>query len=339
MDGMPVPVFHHIGSGCHMAIRLETKLSVIRHPAGKSLGLCLQHKIVILLQRAGTVSSKGNLSSRQLVLGRMINIYTCHRQCLCRMIMIHFWLYTKGITSPVKIKIVCNKLILSGILPHNICLPFQIIIHQCSLEFLKFCPQAAVDGSPHIREIFPCIDPVTPVIQTKLIIQSIQIILELVSQIFYKLLLYISACSIVVFRLIIQLKTNDTFSVSRHFHQLSYYPLSVIPIHRMGNIHNLSCTVDSRSVFGRCQHIRIGFDHPGGNCIGGSSDNHRNPGFLHGIQHPRHMAEIKHPFLGFTGTPGRLCNPYHINPRRFHHLHIFVQTVIGHIFIIISNSI
>ena len=253
--------------------------------------------------------------------------------------MIHFWLYTKGITPPVKIKIVCDKLILSGILPHNLCLPVQIIIHQCPLEFFKFCPQASVDCSPHIREIFPCIDPITPVIQTKLFIQSIQIIMELFSQIFYKLFLHIPACSIIVFCLIIQLETDDTFSVGRHFHQLSDHPLSVIPIHRMGNIHNLSCTIDSRSVFSRCQHIRVRFHHPGGNCIRRSSDNNGNPGCFHGIQYPRHMAEIKHSLLRFTGTPCRLRNSYHIDPCRFHHFHIFIQTVVWHIFIIIGNPV
>ena len=41
VDGMPVPVFHHIGSGCYMTVRLKTKLSVIRYPTGESLRLCL----------------------------------------------------------------------------------------------------------------------------------------------------------------------------------------------------------------------------------------------------------------------------------------------------------
>ena len=274
MDRMPVPVFHHICSGSQMAERLQAKLSVIRNPSRESLCFCFQNKIIIFFQRTGTVPAIGNLCTGQFVLGRMINVRTCYRQRLCRMFMIHHRLYSVGISPPVKIKVMGDKLIFPCILFHNIRLPLQIIIHQRSLELLELCAKASVDCSTHIREILPRVDPVTPVIQTKRLIHRIQIIVELCAKIFYKLLLHIFSCCIIIFCLIIQLETNHTFSVRRHFHQFSDHTFTVIAIYRMRDIHDLTRPVDARSPLCGCQYIRVGFYHPGRDRIRRCSNDH-----------------------------------------------------------------
>ena len=107
----------------------------------------------------------------------------------------------------------------------------------------------------------------------------------------------------------------------------------------MRNVHDLPGAVNPPAILRHRQHIRVRLHHPGGHRVGGSADNHGNPRRLHGVHHPHHMAEIKHPRLGFTGTPGGFRNPHHIDPRRLHHFHVFVQTVTGHIFIVICHAI
>ena len=232
-----------------------------------------------------------------------------------------------------------DKLIFPCILFHNIRLPLQIIIHQRSLELLELCAKASVDCSTHIREILPRVDPVTPVIQTKRLIHRIQIIVELCAKIFYKLLLHIFSCCIIIFCLIIQLETNHTFSVRRHFHQFSDHTFTVIAIYRMRDIHDLTRPVDARSPLCGCQYIRMRFYHPGRDRIGRCSDDHRDARFFHRIQYPYHVAEIKHALLRFTGTPGGLCDTHQIDPCCLHHLHIFGQSVTRHILIIICHPI
>ena len=134
------------------------------------------------------------------------------------MIMVYIRLHAKGISTPFKVKIMCDKLIFSAIFIYDICLPAQEFIYQCPLELLKFCTKASIDSSSYIREIFPCIDAVTPIIQTKLMIHCIQIVVEFLSEIFYKLLLNIFSGSSIIFGFIIYLETNNTFSVCGTFH-------------------------------------------------------------------------------------------------------------------------
>ena len=49
VNGMPVPVFHHVGSGSKVAVGLQPELSVIGQPVGKTLGLRFQYKVIASL--------------------------------------------------------------------------------------------------------------------------------------------------------------------------------------------------------------------------------------------------------------------------------------------------
>ena len=73
------------------------------------------------------------------------------------------------------------KLVFSSIFIYNISLPAEEFVHQSSLEFLKFCAKASVDGSAHIWKILPGVDSIAPVIQAKFVIQGIQIIMGKIS--------------------------------------------------------------------------------------------------------------------------------------------------------------
>ena len=232
-----------------------------------------------------------------------------------------------------------DELIFSCILFHNIRLPLQIIIHQRSLKLLELRTKTSVNCSTHIRKIFPRIDPVAPVVQSKRLIHRIQIIVKLCPQVFDELFLHIFSRSVIIFCLIIQLEADDTFSVCRHLHQFPDHPFPIITIYRMCDIHDLTRPVDAWSLLCGCQYIRMRFYHPGRDRIGRCSDDHRDARFFHRIQYPYHMAEIKHTLLRFTGTPGGLCDTHQIDPCCLHHLHIFGQSVTRHILIIICHPI
>ena len=161
---MPVPVHHAKRTGCQMAVCLQTKLPIIRCPARITLCFCFQNQIVVIFKTSDQVSAKGNFCTGQMILGRMINICSCYSQVLCTFEMVHIRLHAVGITSPLKIQIVSDKLIFSLIFGNNRCLPAKEFFHQTSLVFFKLRTQTSIDRATHIRKIFPCIDAIAPVI-------------------------------------------------------------------------------------------------------------------------------------------------------------------------------
>jgi len=170
MNRMPMPVHHAVCARCQVAVRLQTQLTFIGGPAWKSLCFRFKHQVIVLLQGADQISAKCNLCSCKVILCRMINIGSCNRQASGSMEMINIWLHSIRKSTPLKIKIMCNKLILSFVFIHNICLPAKEPVNQGSLEFFKFCAKASIDRTTYIREIFPGIDPIAPIVKAEFII-------------------------------------------------------------------------------------------------------------------------------------------------------------------------
>ena len=269
----------------------------------------------------------------------MVNIGSCNCQALGRMKMVYIRLNAIGISTPLKIQIMGYKLVFSSIFIYNISLPAEEFVHQSSLEFLKFCAKASIDRTTHIWKILPCINSIAPIIQAEFVIQGIQIIMEFFTNIFHKLLLHVFSSSSVIFRLIIQLEADDALSMCCALHQFSDYTLRIEQVHRMGNVHDLTGTVNTSSSYCFSQYIRMRLHHPCRHSIGRRTDNHIDSCLFHGIHYSFHMGKIKYSWLRLASAPGRLGNSNGIDSRFFHHFHIFIQAVIRHILIIICYSI
>ena len=121
------------------------------------------------------------------------------------------------------------------------------------------------------------------------------------------------------------------------FHQFSDDPLRIVPVDRMGNIHDLTRPVDGPPLLRLYQHIRMGFYHPCGHRISGRPHDHMNARFFHGVQNPFHMGKIKYTLLRFAGTPRGFRDPHRVDPRLLHHPDVFRQPFAGHILVIISR--
>ena len=336
---MPVPVHHAKRTGCQMAVCLQTKLPIIRCPARITLCFCFQNQIVVIFKTSDQVSAKGNFCTGQMILGRMINICSCHSQVLCTFEMVHIRLHAVGITSPLKIQIVSDKLIFSLIFGNNRCLPAKEFFHQTSLVFFKLRTQTSIDRATHIRKIFPCIDAIAPVIQTEFVIHGVQIIMKFLTKVFHEPKLYIPACCSIIFCFIIQLKSNHTLTMCRNLHQFTDYFFCMITVNRMCNVHVLSCPINASSPDRFCQYVRICFYHPGRHSVGRSPYDNINPCFFHCIHHTDHMRKIKNSFLRLAGTPCGFCDPHRINPGFLHHENILRKTFIWHVFIVVGCSV
>ena len=304
VDGMPVPVHHRIRSAGKVAEGLQTKLPFIRRPLREALRLRFNQEIIVLFQGSGQIAAKGNLLSGQLVLAGMIDVTACNGHRLCRLKMIHIRLHPIGIALPGKVKIMGDKLVRPFILPDNLCLAFQEISNQLSLELLKLTAQAAVDGPRHTGEFLPGINPVAPVIQAEIMVKTLQIPLVFFPHIPHKHLLHILTTRTEMLCLIIQLKTDDT-PVTRHsLHQPADNPFRKKTVGRVRDIHNLPGAIRPPAAPVRNHDLRIGLGHPCRNRIGRGAHDHIKPLPFAGIQNLCHMGKIKHSLLRLLRTPG-----------------------------------
>ena len=114
---------------------------------------------------------------------------------------------------------------------------------------------------------------------------------------------------------------------------------AVKQVGRRGDVHDLPCAVGTAALSGFSQHFRVHLFQPGGDRIGRRTDNDVDTGFVHCVQYPVDMGIIKITGTGFHCRPGRFCDTDDVNSRFLHHTDIFVQTVTGHIFIIIGNAV
>ena len=121
-------------------------------------------------------------------------------------------------------------------------------------------------------------------------------------------------------------------------HQLADHTLRIKKIYRIGNVHDLSCTIDPCAFFRCSDHIRVSFHHPRRHCVRRRSDDHSDSGFLHGIHHTLHIRKVKHPILGLAGAPRRFRNTHRIDPGFFHHIYIFIKSVIRHVFVVVCRT-
>ncbi|MNC39124.1 hypothetical protein D3C75_877640 [compost metagenome] len=78
-----------------MAECLQPQLSRVRCPVRKSLSLRLQHQIVAALQGSRHIPAEGYFRSGQLMLRRMVDIYTGDIKGFSGSKMVHRRLYTK----------------------------------------------------------------------------------------------------------------------------------------------------------------------------------------------------------------------------------------------------
>ena len=110
---MPVPVHHAKSAGGQMAVCLQAKLSVIWCPAWITLCFCFQNQVVVIFETADQITTKCDFCTTQVILGWMINIRSCYSQMFCTFKMVYIRLHAVGISSPLKIQIVSDKLVFS----------------------------------------------------------------------------------------------------------------------------------------------------------------------------------------------------------------------------------
>ena len=131
-----------------------------------ALRLRLQNQIVVPFQGAGDCAAESNFFAGQILSGGVVDIAARNRERTGGVPLVDLRLHAIGITDPVIVKIMGNKLIRARIGSHNISLPCEKIRYKLPLEFLIGLSQTGVDGAAHVGKILPRINAVAPVIQS-----------------------------------------------------------------------------------------------------------------------------------------------------------------------------
>ena len=85
--------------------------------------------------------------------------------------MVDVRLDTKGVAPPFKVKVMGNELSLMLILIDDPGLPGKVVGHQLPLVLSKLTGQTAIDCPVHRRKVLPGVNPVRPVVKTKVVVK------------------------------------------------------------------------------------------------------------------------------------------------------------------------
>ena len=117
-----------------MAVGVELKLPRVGGPVLESLGLALQHQVVIVLQTTDGVAPEGGLRPGQPVLGVEVDIRPRQIHAGGRLIVVHVRLHAIGQAVlgdvrpellPLKVKVVGDELVRAAVLLDDPRLPGQ----------------------------------------------------------------------------------------------------------------------------------------------------------------------------------------------------------------------
>ena len=103
-------------------------------------------------------------------------------------------------------------------------------------------------------------------------------------------------------------------------------------------IHVLSAAVFGSSLGSDDENVRMLPGKPRGNRIGRRSHDDFDPGLVHGGEHTIDVAKVKDTRLRFQSAPGGLGDAYDGDPGRLHHAHVFIETVIRGVFLVVGST-
>ena len=333
-----MPILHHIGSTREERIHVLAQLSVVGWPLVPArparplgIGLC-DEEVMATAHHTHEVARIADPHPILSILHGVIDIdggilHLSHRLHLVDI-------------GKSRHETVGDKLIRTFILVDQIDLPVEEI--GCYLAVPSFPPDL-VGGIGHpfpVVEIFPFVDVHAPIVQSPTSVEFFQIPLELLTDIGLEAFEIVGIVNASRLHLVIHLITDDGRMLGKVRHHASDDAFAIDPIGRVVDIHVLADAIIALSaIHGLRQHFGMLLCQPGGNGVGGGSQDDLNTCLVHGIQNTVHPGELKDTILRLKERPGRFAHPDNSHSGLFHQADIFVQTVGGRIFRIVGGPI
>ena len=328
VDGVPVPIFHHVGAGGEVGVGLQAQLAGEWHPAVLALGLGFEHQVVLaVLGGAGHVAAEGDLLAGQVVFGRVVDVHAGDVHCGRGLEVVDGRLHAVGVSAPFEIEVVGDELVVMRVFAHDVGLPLQEGAHLIAAELVEFAAQGLVDGGSHVREVLPGVDAVGPVVEAEVVVELVQIAVELLMQILDEQTLHVVGHGIVVLGFIIDLVADHRRMVGNVGDQLADHALTVETVGGVDDVHDLAGAVLAFAVRSDREHARIDFDEPARHRVGWSADDDIDTDTLCRVESTIHIGEVERTRLRFAGAPCGFGNTDNVQSRFLHHPHVFIDTV------------
>ena len=233
-----------------------------------------------------------------------------------------------------------DKLVFAFILIHKVALPIQEICHFLPVITFPFILIRGACYSIAWIELFPSVDVHPPVIQPPLLGKQVQVIVELVLNVVSESEEIVSVVHSACFCFVVYLKPDYRRMLCIPFQHLADNSLAVESIGRISEIHVLPNSIVGFVSHGMLGHyFRVFICQPCRNRIGGSSQYDFNSCCMHLVQNTVHPFKFKISFLRLKYSPGRFSNAHYCQAGSFHQPDIFIQSLIGHIFMIVGCTI
>ena len=237
-------------------------------------------------------------------------------------------------------KAVGDKLVFTLVFIYKVALPIQKIGHF--LPVIAF-PFILVRGACHSIariELFPGVDVHSPVVHSPFLGKQIQVIVEFLFDVVPESEEIVSVVYSARFCFVVHLIPDDCRMLCISFQHLADNPFAIELVGRVCKIHVLSDSIIGFVSFGVfCQHFRVFVCQPCRNGIGGSSQDDFDSCCMHLVQNAVHPFKFKISFLRLKYSPGRFSNAHYCQAGSFHQPDIFIQSLIGHIFMIVGCTI
>ena len=328
VDGVPVPIFHHVGAGGEVGVGLQAQLARERHPAVLALGLRFEHQVVpAVLGGAGHVAAEGDLLAGQVVLGGVVDVHAGDVHGGRGLEVVDGRLHAVGVSTPFEIEVVGDELVVMRVFAHDVGLPLQEGAHLVAAELVEFAAQGLVDGGGHVREVLPGVDAVGPVVEAEVVVELVQIAVELLAQILDEQALHVFGDGIVVFRLVVHLVADDGRMVGDVGDELADHTFAVEAVGGVNDVHDLARAILALSVRRDREHARVELDEPAGHRVGRRADDDVDAGTLRGVKRAVHISEVEHARLRFAGAPCGFGDADDVQSRSLHHRHVLIDVV------------
>ena len=328
VDGVPVPIFHHVGAGGEVGVGLQAQLARERHPAVLALGLRFEHQVVpAVLGGAGHVATEGDLLAGQVVLGGVVDVHAGDVHGGRGLEVVDGRLHAVGVSAPFEVEVVGDELVVMRVFAHDVGLPLQEGAHLVAAELVEFAAQGLVDGGGHVREVLPGVDAVGPVVEAEVVVELVQIAVELLPQVLDEQALHVLGDGIVVFRLVVHLVANDGRMVGDVGDELADHAFAVEAVGGVDDVHDLACAVFALAARGDREHARVEFDEPAGHRVGRRADDDVDAGAVGCVERAVHVGEVEYARLRFAGAPCGFGDADDVQSRSLHHRHVLIDAV------------
>jgi hypothetical protein len=342
VQGMPVPVGHHVRPGGEVAVDVESCLTIVRRVlvgrGGRAdgLGVGLRDEVAGPLQGPGEVAAEGSSEAVQAILHLVVRVLADHVE-----VPRDGGLVDVGPSPPDEV--LHHELVGALELADDAGLPGQEVRGQLLLVPLPFQLVTGVDGAVPRRELVPVFEELAPVGEAPDLVQprdAPELLLEVVQE----AELDVPTRGSIGARLVVDLVPDHGRVVLEARDDPSNHAPRVMEIGRVRDVHVLARPIEALGsgadlAEGGDEDLRMLSVQPGGDGVGGRAEGHLDVSLVHPFDDLLHPGELELPLPRLPAAPRRLADTDDGDPGLLHEPGVLLQPLVRHVLVVVGRTI